>query len=158
MAPVAAGRCEIGEELGDALIQNRTVVAASLVAESTSKPTFADAGWPAQDQIVVRVDPFAGSKLVEQGAIEAARGTVIDVLDDGMVAQSGIAQPRCETFVAAMGDLTIDAQAEPIGLGEGRAFAGGFEFGKGLGHAGKPKLGELIEHRMGQQCPFSLTG
>jgi hypothetical protein len=48
-----------------------------------------------------------------------------------------------------MGDLTIDEQAEPIGMGERRAFAGGFEFGEGLGHSGKPELGELIKHRMG---------
>ena len=35
-------------------------------------------------------------------------------------------------------------------MGERRALAGGFEFGEGLGHAGEPELGELIEHRMGQ--------
>src|SRR5438477_8053365 len=29
---------------------------ATLLAERTGKPTFADAGWPAQDQIVMRVD------------------------------------------------------------------------------------------------------
>ena len=49
-----------------------------------------------------------------------------------------------------MGHLAIDEQAEPVGMGQGRAFAGGFEFGEGLGHAGKPELGELVEHRMGQ--------
>ena len=43
-------------------------------------------GWPAQYQIVMRVDPFAGGKFVKQRAIEAARGTVIDVLDGGVVA------------------------------------------------------------------------
>src|SRR5258708_16746442 len=75
MAPVAAGQCEIGEELGDALIEDRAVVAASLVAESTSKPTFPDAGWPAQDQIVVRVHAFAGSKLLQPAALHAARAT-----------------------------------------------------------------------------------
>ena len=63
------------------------------MAESTGKPTFADAGRAAQDQIVVRIDPLAIGKLVEQPAIEAARGAVIDILDDGLVAQSGIAQP-----------------------------------------------------------------
>ena len=57
-----------------------------------------------------------------------------------------------------MGDLTIDEQAEPVGMGKGRPFAGGFEFGESLGHAGKPELVQLIEHRVGQQCPFSLTG
>ena len=158
VAAVAVGQREIGEELGNALIEDRTVVAAGLVAEGTGKPTFADAGWSAQDQIVMRVDPLAAGELVEQPAIEAARGPVIDVLDDGLVAQSGIAQPGGEAFVATMGYLAIDEQTEPVGVGEGCAFTGGFEFGESLGHAGKPELGHLIEHRMGQQCPFSLTG
>ena len=84
MAAVAAGQRKIGEQLGDALIKNRAVVAARLMAEGTGQPAFADAGRPAQDQIVVRLDPFAAGELVEQGAIEAARGAIIDVLDDGM--------------------------------------------------------------------------
>jgi hypothetical protein len=42
----------------------------------------------------VLVDPLAAGELVEQRTIEAARGTVIDVLDDGVVAQSSMAQPR----------------------------------------------------------------
>src|SRR4051812_48653735 len=83
-APVAAGQGEIGEQLGDALVEHRAVVAAYLVAESTGKPTFADAGRPAQDQIVVGVDPFAAGALVGQPAIEPARGAVIDILDDGV--------------------------------------------------------------------------
>ena len=109
IAAVAAGQGEIGEQLGDALIQNRAVVAAGLVAECTGKPAFADAGRPAQDQIVVRVDPLAGGEFVEQRPIEAAMNSIIDVFDDGIVAQSGIAQPSREALVAAMGDLTIDA-------------------------------------------------
>ena len=51
VAPVAAGQREFGEELGDALIEHRAVVAAGLVAEGTGKPTFADAGWPATVQL-----------------------------------------------------------------------------------------------------------
>ncbi len=66
IAPVTAGQREIGEQLGDPLIQHRTVVAACLVAEGTGKPAFADACRPAQDQIVVRVNPLAGGELVEQ--------------------------------------------------------------------------------------------
>jgi hypothetical protein len=63
-----------------------------------------------------------------------------------------------EALVAAMGDFAIDKQAEPIGMSEGCGFAGGFQFGESLGHAGKPELVQLIKHRMGQHCPFSLTG
>ena len=59
IAPVTAGEREFGEELGNPLIENRAVVAASLVTEGTSKPRFAHAGRPAQNQIVVRLDPFA---------------------------------------------------------------------------------------------------
>jgi hypothetical protein len=47
----------------------------------------------------------------------AARGTVIDVLCDGVVAQSGIAQPGGKALVAAMSDLAVDQQSEPIGMG-----------------------------------------
>ena len=96
---VAARQREIGEQLGDALVEHRAVVTAGLVAEGTGKPTFADAGRPAQDQIVVRVDPLAAGELVEQRPIKAARGAVIDILDDGMVAQPGIAQPGGKTLV-----------------------------------------------------------
>src|SRR6202008_2145771 len=113
IAAVTAGEREFGEELGDPLIENRAVVAAGLVTEGTSKPRFADAGRPAQNQIVVRVDPFAIGELVEQGAVEAAWGPVIDVLDAGLLAQSGIAQPGGKPLVAAMGELAIDQQAEP---------------------------------------------
>src|SRR4051794_3057432 len=87
------GRGTSGKRLGAPLVQDRSVVAASLVAESTGKPSFADAGWPAQDQIVVCLDPLTLGEFVEQGAIEAAWGTVIDVLDNGIVAQSGIGLP-----------------------------------------------------------------
>jgi len=41
---VAARQREIGEELGNALIENGPVVTASPVSESASKPAFADAG------------------------------------------------------------------------------------------------------------------
>jgi hypothetical protein len=43
-----------------------------------------------------------------------------------------------QALVAAMSDLAIDEQAEPVGMGQRRAFTGGFEFAEGLGHAGKP--------------------
>jgi len=82
------------------------------------------------------VDPFAIDELVEQTAIETARGAVIDILDDGVVAQSGIAQAGGQALVAAMRHLAIDEQAEPVCMGKRRALAGGFEFREGLGHAG----------------------
>src|SRR6202023_2936669 len=55
IAAVTAGEREFGEQLGNPLIENRAVVAAGLVTEGTGKPTFADPGGPARDQIVVHV-------------------------------------------------------------------------------------------------------
>src|ERR1700760_1209859 len=53
IAAVTAGERELGEELGNPLIENRAVVTAGLVTQGASKPRFADAGRPAQNQIVV---------------------------------------------------------------------------------------------------------
>ncbi len=62
---VAARQREIGEELGNALIENGPVVTASPVSESAGKPTFADAGRAAQDDVIVGVDPAALGELLE---------------------------------------------------------------------------------------------
>jgi hypothetical protein len=56
------------------------------VTEGTGKPTFPDTARPAQDQIIMCIDPLAAGEFVEQGAIQAARSAVVDVLDDSMVA------------------------------------------------------------------------
>ena len=62
---IAARQRKISEELGDALLENGPVVAASPVSESAGKPTFADAGRAAQDDVIVGVDPTALGELLE---------------------------------------------------------------------------------------------
>jgi hypothetical protein len=37
------------------VILDRTIVAASLVAEGASNPTLAEAGWPCDEQVLVAV-------------------------------------------------------------------------------------------------------
>ena len=123
IAAVAAGEREIGEQLGDALVEDRAVVAAGLVAERAGEPTLADAGRAFDDQVLRLLDPVPAGERLEQGAIEAACGAVVDVLDDGVVAQPGIAQPGLEPPVVAIGGLAVEQQAEPFGMGEvGRAW------------------------------------
>ena len=121
------------------------------MTEGTGQPALADAGGPAQDQIVVRVDPFAAGELLEQGAVEAARCTVIDVLDDGVLAQPGIAQAGGQALVAAMRNLAIEQQPQPVGMTERRGFARGLELAEDLSHAGKSELVQLVERRVGEQ-------
>src|SRR6516225_5272730 len=74
-------------------------------------------GRPGDHQIVVPVDPAAFDELLEEGAVEAAGAAVVDVLDGGVMAQPGIAQPPRQLLVVAMSDLAVEQQAEPLGMG-----------------------------------------
>ena len=67
ISAIAAGERQLAEQFGDALIEDRAVVAAGLVAKRASKPTLADAGRTADDQIVVGVDPIAGTSFWKSG-------------------------------------------------------------------------------------------
>ena len=55
------------------------------------------------------------------------------------------------TRPSATGELAIEQEAEPVGVSERGGFVGSFEFGKRLGHAGKAKLAQLVEHWMDKQ-------
>ena len=99
----------------------------------------------------MHVDPLAFGELLEEGAVEAAWGSVIDVLDAGRLAQSGVAQSSGKPLVAAMGELAIEQEAEPVGMSEHGGFVGSFELGKRLSHAGQAQLAQLVEHWMGKQ-------
>jgi hypothetical protein len=114
IATVAAAEREICEQLGNALIEHRAIVATGFVTEGRGEPAFADAGWPAQDQVLVRIDPAALGELLEQRAIETARRTVIDVFDSGLMAQPGVAQAGVHSPVTSVTGLPVEQQSEPF--------------------------------------------
>jgi hypothetical protein len=58
-------------------------------------------------------DPFAARKLEEESAVEAAVGAEVDVLDDGRLAQPGLAQAAGEPLVLAAGRFAVNEQPEP---------------------------------------------
>src|SRR6516165_5111569 len=53
--------------------------------------------------------------LVAECASEAAGCTIVDILDDGALAQPGVAQPGGEAAVGALGGLAVEQQGEPLG-------------------------------------------
>ena len=63
------GQCQIGEAPPNTLLEDGLVVAAPLLAEGTSKPRFADAGRPLDDQVLRYLDPVTLGELLEQAAI-----------------------------------------------------------------------------------------
>jgi hypothetical protein len=66
-----------------------------------TQPTFADSGWAADQKIGVFFDPLALRKLLEQRAVKAARGAIVDILDASLLTQLGGAQAHDEPLVAA---------------------------------------------------------
>ena len=90
---VAAGQRQFGEQFRDALIKGRPVVAAGLVAKRSSKPGLANAGWAADGEIIVSVDPVAGDEFLEQRPVETARRSIVDILDRRMMPQLRISKP-----------------------------------------------------------------
>ena len=75
------------------------------------------------------VDPAALGELVEQRAVEAARGAIVDILDGSLMSQSGVAQAREKPSVAAVSDLAIEQQAKVV---QRCGFAGCFDLAEGF--------------------------
>ena len=86
VATVAARQRKIAEHTRDALIEDRAIIAACLVAEGASQPAFADTGWPFDDQILCLLDPTASDQGLEECTIETTGGAVIDIFDRCLVA------------------------------------------------------------------------
>src|SRR5690606_17284690 len=125
---------EVGEQLGNALIEHGSIVSAGLVAEGAGKPALADAGRAADHHVVVLVDEAALGELEEQDAIERARCAEVHVLDAGLMAQPGVAQAGLEPLVAAMADLALEQQAEPFEMGERGGLAARVDLAAGFEH------------------------
>ena len=55
-------------------------------------------GRPGDQQILVPLDPLATCQLLEQAAIEAAGGAMIDILRGRLLAQAGEPEPGGQSF------------------------------------------------------------
>jgi hypothetical protein len=151
VAAVAAGERQVVEQARDALIEDRAIVAAGLVAERRGKPALADASRTADQEVGVLVDPAALDETGEQRAVETARGAVVNVLDARLLAQLGVAQASGEPLVVAQRGFAFEQQRKPFGVAEACSLAGGFDVDEGLGHAVEAERIEAVEGRMGEQ-------
>src|SRR5450432_913264 len=68
IAAVAPSEGERLEEARNAMILDRTIVAASFVADGASNPTLAEPGCPCDEQVLIAVDPVADDESGEDGA------------------------------------------------------------------------------------------
>jgi hypothetical protein len=57
-----------------------------------------------------------------------------------------------EVLIAAIGELAIEQEAEPVGMADCGGFAGYFEFGKDLRPFPKPELAQLLRQVLLSRC------
>ena len=112
IAAVAACEGERLEQARDAMVLDRTIVAAGLVAEGAGNPTFAQAGCPCDKQVLVAVDPVAADESGEDGAVDAAWGAQIDIFHTCALAQRGELEACRETFGVSFGGFAIDKKSD----------------------------------------------
>ena len=67
IATVAASQGKRLEQARDAVILDRTIVAAGLVAEGAGNPALAEPGCSGDEQVLVAVDPVAADESGEDG-------------------------------------------------------------------------------------------
>src|SRR5665213_703645 len=151
IASVAAGEREGGEHPGDTLVEHGAVLPACLLAKRAGQPTLADAAGAGDQQVAMLGDPVAAGELEEQRPVEAAHGTVIDVLDAGGMAQLGGAGARLEATLSAPGRLMLEQQAQPFGMAERASLWVGGQVLEAFGHAVEAKLVQQVECRMMKQ-------
>jgi len=149
-APVTAREREILQQAGEAGVEDRAVVAASLVSDGAGQPALADAGGAAQRQIVMGIDPVTLEQGLEEASIQAACAAIIDVFWRGLMAQPGVSKTGNEALVMAMRHFPIEQQAQPFGMVQRRTVTMFVEFAERLGHAVQAQRVELIKGRMGK--------
>src|SRR6476620_10113144 len=108
IAAVAASKGKRLEQTRDAVILDRTIVTAGLVAEGAGNPALAEPGWPGDEQVLVAVDPVAADEPGEDGAIDAAWRAQSDVFHACALPQRGEREAGRETCGVAFGGFAID--------------------------------------------------
>ena len=99
------------EEPGRAVIDNRQILAARLLAERAGQEALADAARPGDQQVPLGADPVAGSQLEEETAVEAAHGLVVDIPEAGVVTQTGGFSAQFEALLPSQRQLMVEQQS-----------------------------------------------
>jgi hypothetical protein len=114
ISAIAAGKGERLEQARHAMILDRTIVTAGLVAEGAGNPAFAEPGCPCDEQVLVSVDPVAADESGEDSAIDTAWRAQIDVFHACALAQRGELEAGRETFGVALGGFAVDEEPDAL--------------------------------------------
>src|SRR5262245_35715176 len=158
-AAVAVGELELCEEARHARVVCSIALAAGPLSKGAGEPRLAQSAFPSDEKIAFFRNPVAGRELLKESFVELARRAVVDVLDRSLaVAQARGAQPDLRAFGRAIGDLAVEQECEPFGVGEVPGGVLPFELEKGVGHAVELQGSELVEGGMGEHLCLLLNG
>jgi hypothetical protein len=96
------------------LIEDASPIPAGFVAKRTSNPTFADSSGSRDKKPFGARNPIADDKLLEKSAVDAARGSQIDVFNHGALPQGRELEACGDALGVAVGGFAIDHQAEAL--------------------------------------------
>jgi len=109
------GEREFLVEPRHAAVEGAVALAARLLGEGAPEVRLPRAGRPADQNVVVGLDPAAGGELAEEGLVELAARLVVDVLDARLAqAQLRLAQRGRQAAVLAGERLGLDEEAEAL--------------------------------------------
>ena len=151
IAAIAARQRQGSEQPRAALVEDRQIFAACLVAEGAGEPRFADPAGAGDQAVAVLADPVATGEPQEHGTIEAAGRLVVDVFDRGGVPQFGGPRAGLEAPLLSQRGLLVDQQTQPFGVVKALALGVGRQIAEALGHALEAKLVQTVECRVVQQ-------
>ena len=116
------------------------------MGERAGEPGLTDAARAGDEDIEVFAQPAPGGEGEDEGLVESAGVTEVDVLDAGVgVAQLRAAQSIGHAPVVTHGGFAVDEQAEAL-LERERLAGGGLELlGQRAGHAEALELVELVD-------------
>src|SRR5690606_29330545 len=110
---------ELCEERRQAQVLHAEAVAAGVVTEGLGEVALAHAAGAGNDDALVRLDPPILREFEHLGLAQAARGSVVDVLDGGgALLELGDLEPGDELAVLSVEPLVVDDERDEFLLGE----------------------------------------
>ena len=102
-------------------------------------------------------DPLAVGEILEERAVEAASGAIVDVLDGGSLPELGTGQAARKAAIVAGGDLAIDEEPEPIGVWHLDRLGIVLQFDEGIGHGGKAEGAQAVDSGMNEHDDLLIS-
>ena len=116
VAAVTARQGQCRKQPRAALVKDRQVIAACLVAQRAGQPRLPGSAFARDQTMPMLADPVATGQSQKQRSVETPLRAEVNVLDGGSVPQFGGAGAGLEALLLPQRGFAFDQQAEPLGM------------------------------------------